>query len=317
MHSSLSDLLPDTVHLVSAWIRQQYDALVKAEWDGSLPHISYENTQDQAWREQFKHMPFPTTISDKAYAYLLCQARYIRPAYAGTTGIVDPPSKIADVAAKDKEELRGLSHVLTSLGYIEVREGQHVITGKGWLKVEELESAQVESKSAFVAMWFADETKEYRKAVTETVEHCGYKPIIVDQEEFTGFIMDKVVTGLRQARLVVADFTCRPEQVEQVETAEGPSVRVKKGSRGGVYWEAGFGYALGRTVIHTCEENDESKARWHFDINQYNTIFWSQDELDDPIRDKLGPDDEPNFREKLAARILHLCGKGSYVAKDA
>ena len=87
MHSSLSDLLPDTVHLVSAWIRQQYDALVKAEWDGSLPHISYENTQDQAWREQFKHMPFPTTISDKAYAYLLCQARYIRPAYAGTTGL--------------------------------------------------------------------------------------------------------------------------------------------------------------------------------------------------------------------------------------
>jgi hypothetical protein len=116
--------------------------------------------------------------------------------------------------------------------------------------------------------------------------------------------MDQVITFIRQARFVVADFTSGPEEVE--------GEKVKGGARGGVYWEAGFGYGLGKPVIHTAEDSDDTRRRIHFDVDQYNTIFWRPDELTEEIRDLTTVGRDATFPEQLAMRILALVGRGSY-----
>lgn len=66
---------------------------------------------------------------------------------------------------------------------------------------------------------------------------------------------------------------------------------------GGVYFEAGFAKGLGLEVLWTCKDNDKNNL--HFDIRQYNFIFWEDEKLDD-------------FRKKLAYRIESVLGKGNY-----
>jgi hypothetical protein len=80
------------------------------------------------------------------------------------------------------------------------------------------------------------------------------------------------MASISGSRFVVADFT---------------------GSRGGVYYEAGFADGLDLPVIFMCREGDEL----HFDIRQYNCIFWKTDGLADA-------------RERLKNRILATLGQG-------
>ena len=44
----------------------------------------------------------------------------------------------------------------------------------------------------------------------------------------------------------------------------------------GVYFEAGYARALGKTVIHTCKESDFSNV--HFDIKQTQFVIWKNEE---------------------------------------
>ena len=89
------------------------------------------------------------------------------------------------------------------------------------------------------------------------------------------------------------------------------SLQFTNGVRGGVYWEAGMAYGLARPIIHTCEDNTESRSRIHFDVHQYNTIFWTEADLDTEIRSLDQPRRNPNFAEKLAVRILATAGRGN------
>ena len=81
-------------------------------------------------------------------------------------------------------------------------------------------------------------------------------------------IMDKIINFIDEARFVIADFTCIPEE-------QSDSGRPKCGVRGGVYYEAGYAKGLKLEVIHTCCIN--SQPRMHFDIQQKNTIFWKKE----------------------------------------
>jgi hypothetical protein len=74
-------------------------------------------------------------------------------------------------------------------------------------------------------------------------------------------------------------------------------------------------YGLNKPVIHTCEDSEEAKIRRHFDIDQYNTIFWKPEEVSTNIRDLSERIDAPTFTEKLAQRILRIVGKGGYIPK--
>jgi nucleoside 2-deoxyribosyltransferase len=68
-------------------------------------------------------------------------------------------------------------------------------------------------------------------------------------------VNDKILSELRAAEVVVAEFT---------------------GQRGGVYFEAGFARALGREVIWCCRKDEETKL--HFDTRQFNFVFWENPE---------------------------------------
>lgn len=64
--------------------------------------------------------------------------------------------------------------------------------------------------------------------------------------------------------------------------------------RGGVYPEAGFAHGLGLPMVLTCRKG----SKLHFDIQQYNCIFWEPDKLD-------------VFREALARRVEAVLGRGA------
>ena len=123
------------------------------------------------------------------------------------------------------------------------------------------------SGNAFLAMWFGVEGNElYREAVQKGVSAAGYHLQVVDQEEYNGFIMDKVVNLINDSAFVIADLSAAPEIMEDR--------KVKNGVRGGVYWEAGYAAGQRKQVILTCRDDEESMERIHFDLQQHNQIRW-------------------------------------------
>jgi len=125
------------------------------------------------------------------------------------------------------------------------------------------------------AMWFSDEVKPLWVDVIEPATRAaGYEPLRIDSKQHNGKIDDEIMASIRGSRFVVADFT---------------------GSRGGVYYEAGFARGLDLPVIFMCRECDEL----HFDIRQYNCIFWEVDKLEDA-------------QARLKNRILATLGQASF-----
>ena len=302
-------------HLVSAWVRGQEDSWVRRQKDSwvprqndsrPIPYIMAMEDVTVEWCQSFEQMGFPETLSAKQGALLLSMAREVDCSYQKSLELL--PKHIARVAAKDGVELEQIMNLLNELGCTEevVTNGWR-ITARGWKRIEKLQQGNIVSDAAFVAMWFHDATREYRASVAAALGHCGYRPIIMDQEQYTGFIMDQMITLIRQSRFLVADFTAMPEIDDRGTT------KVKNGARGGVYWEAGFAFGLGRPVIHTCRDDEHSKRRVHFDVDQYNTIFWNPADLDDLGTTVRGPREireSPNFAERLAMRILATVGRG-------
>jgi len=143
--------------------------------------------------------------------------------------------------------------------------------------IEELESRQrsnLDSEKCFVAMWFSDEMQSiYENQIAKAVEAAGYRPIRIDQEEFTGDLVDRMLAEIRESRFVIADFTAHRE---------------------GVYFEAGFALGLSLDVIWMCRNDHMENS--HFDINHFNHIVWNPDKAD--------------LAELLKNRILRVVGRG-------
>ena len=182
---------------------------------------------------------------------------------------------------------------------------------KGYEKYERLKTSNYDSKNIFVAMWFSDNTKQLRAAIKGAVEASGFNPIIIDEKHYTGSIMDYVLNSIKISKFAIADFTVIPEyKTEDIEDEKSDEYKIKGGTRGGVYYEAGFAKGLGLKVIHTCKNDHDSKKRLHFDVEQENTIFWNDKDLEDlnvrkitERKDKLSP---KNFAEKLYDRIINI-----------
>jgi hypothetical protein len=159
-----------------------------------------------------------------------------------------------------------------------------MLTPAGWNRVAELEEGRTGERpdQAFVAMCFADAQMIGDKRVDlKLVFHdglrvgiakAGYRPRRIDEKEFTGDVVDEIMTEIRRSRFVVADFT---------------------GHRKGVYYEAGFGRGLGMTVISTCHRDDLGGA--HFDTRNINHLVWA---------------DAPELAKNLEHRIVATIGQG-------
>lgn len=292
-------------HLISAWIRQQHKLGEHSPFVGQT-----DGSGD--WFDNLERAGFPKDVSEKLDALLLAYADIVKDEYKKIVKIGNYDYLPAEVAARDIGEIEGLNQLLQQLDYIWCEPShayKHIrITAKGWFRINRLKRSSRLSDSAFVAMWFDDCMGKYRQAVTKAVSYCGYNPIIIDQQDFNGFVMDQVISLIGASRFLIADLSCKPELDEPT------NLKVKRGVRGGVYWEAGIAYGMGKAVIQTCQSSDESKRRVHFDLDQYQTIFWTEDELTPDIRDLTKPISDPNFAERLAQRIIATVGRGGHIS---
>jgi len=305
----LSDYIKDderfdaVKHLISAWIRRQHKL-------GEYNPLVRPSDDDDDWFVNLQRAGFPKDVSEKLDALLLAYADIIKDEYKKIVKIANYHYLPAEIAARDIDEIEGLNQLLQQLDYIWCEPShayKHIrITAKGWFRINELKRSSRLSDSAFVAMWFDDCMDKYRQAVIKAVNYCGYIPIIIDQHYFNGFVMNQVISLIGESRFLIADLSCKRELDEPTNP------KVKQGVRGGVYWEAGMAYGMGKAVIQTCQSSDESKRRVHFDLDQYQTIFWTEDELNPEIRDLTKPISDPNFAEKLAQKIITTVGRGGH-----
>lgn len=165
---------------------------------------------------------------------------------------------------------------LIPLGLLE-RQDQQVrwvkVSPKGWeaIQARPLSLGTV----GFVAMWFDKSlTSVWSGPIRSGVQNAGYQAFRVDDKEHNDDVTDEIIAGIRSAKFVLADFTDH---------------------RGGVYYEAGFAFGLGKPVIRTVRR-DHADAL-HFDTRQLNHILW----------DENAPE---AFAKAITNRIIATIGKG-------
>lgn len=211
--------------------------------------------------------------------------------------------KYLQLFAEDQYELREIINYLNHKQYINDFENlassyQFKIKPTGWSVFSNLEKKVKKSNYAFIAMWFDDSTKLFATQAHEAIEKAGYECKIVNQVHHNNYIMDEVINLINDSRFIIADFTCIPECNDNGQ--------ISGGVRGGVYYEAGFAKGLGKDVIVTCRNDDDSQKRRHFDIDQLNTIFWRHDKN----KLKVG---EFDFVDFLCERIKATVGAGANI----
>ena len=142
------------------------------------------------------------------------------------------------------------------------------LTILGWIEISNMAKPNLESKQAFVAMWFDECMDGIFKNGIEAIENdTGFKMFRVDKIQFNDEkICDKIISKIKESRFLIADVT------EQ---------------RQAVYFEAGYAMGMGLPVIWTCKESDKNECC--FDTRQYNHIFWK---------------DAEDLRTQLKERIL-------------
>lgn len=140
------------------------------------------------------------------------------------------------------------------------------LSTQGWEQVERLASSGAVAGRCFIAMSFDPALDEaYSLAIKPAILECGFDPVCMKEIMTNEGITDRILSEVRLAQFVVADFT---------------------GQRGGVYFEAGFARGLGRPVIWCCRKDELEKV--HFDIKHYGHVVW---------------DDKHDLRSKLAQSI--------------
>lgn len=138
----------------------------------------------------------------------------------------------------------------------------------------------VKSKNqVFVAMKFDDERERlYKDVLTPVVQSFDYSIIKVNDQEYEGSIIGKIVDDITDSTILIADLT---------------------GNRGGVYYELGIAKGLQlcnhpvRTIL-TCEKNFFDDEKVHFDVQGDNIILYSSDE---------------DYMDKLSRRIKSYKGE--------
>lgn len=98
---------------------------------------------------------------------------------------------------------------------------------------------------------------EIRLGIESALKITGNTAYFLDKDSHNDNIYVKMLDEITACKFLVADLTSQ---------------------NNGVYYEAGYAKALGKTVIMTCKDTD-FKDR-HFDIAQVQTLSWKNaDEL--------------------------------------
>lgn len=186
--------------------------------------------------------------------------------------------------AEDEEEVQFYVHrylfdergFLRPVGENASRKQLFAITPPGYAHLDKLREGNPESRIGFCAMWFDRQMDSvWTDAIAPAIEDAGYEAKRMDAHQHNEHIDDEMLRLIRRSKFLVADCT---------------------GQRHNVYFEAGFGLALGLPVIFTCEE-----SHWRdmqpFDTRQYSMIAWDRANL-------------PELKRALTARIEATIGRG-------
>lgn len=192
----------------------------------------------------------------------------------------------------NEEELRGILNYLLEEGYLVQFSNKKewvssaCLTPKGIKYQQEKQKSRIKSKQCFVAMWFNDDIsdgkpnmqKVYTDYIKPAIEATDLKFAArkIDEVHHVNDINDQIIAEIRRSRFMVVDLT---------------------GYRGGVYFEAGFGFGLGMPVIYTCHKDWLNDV--HFDVSHRNMLLWT-DKQNDPDYEKLNLE---AFKNNLIARI--------------
>jgi hypothetical protein len=154
--------------------------------------------------------------------------------------------------SKDGVALRNITLTLEGLRYYnEINEGS-------------------DSNICFVAMSFDSELNSvYIDAIKQAIEESGYSSLLIKDEHLPSHVTinDGILSGIKKAKFVIADFTQ---------------------NKRGVYFEAGYALGRGLKVIYTCKNSQIDIDALHFDTNHYQHILW---------------DDIPDLKQKLIDKI--------------
>ena len=146
--------------------------------------------------------------------------------------------------------------------YFESRPNGMRLTLSGWERFQQLITAKVESRFAFMAMKFCDPELDqvFENCLAPAVDQAGFELKRLSDGQAAGLIDDQMRVRLRTCRFVIADLTH---------------------GNNGAYWEAGFAEGLGRPVIYTCKRSvwEDEKTRPHFDTSHLVTIIWDPENL--------------------------------------
>lgn len=183
------------------------------------------------------------------------------------------------------------SQQLLTVGSSGINNYDCALMTKGIERAEYLNTNSAYLNQCFVAMWFHNTMNpifnnyiipaiEARTLDGRQIENeKAYKAIRIDMSnDYNDEMMDAIISEIRKSKFIVADFT---------------------GNRGGVYYEAGFAYGLGKPVIYTCKQAYFEKRKKrngdviHFDVNHKNFILW-----------KDGKDLYSKLRNRISASIL-------------
>jgi len=186
--------------------------------------------------------------------------------------------------AKNREEFSLMIHSLMDMGYMKYQSVDggdlaYYLTIEGLQYTESLLASNKNSTTAFIAMRFTNEMRVVRdEAIKPAALTCGFDAFTVDEEEYLGDVTDRIITGIKTCRFVIADFT---------------------DNNLGVYYEAGYAKGLGIPVIKTCRKDwhddptidvitKKKKNQLHFDIEHDNLILWeSQEDLARKLEAKI------------------------------
>ena len=177
------------------------------------------------------------------------------------------------------QELEWLVSAAVERGWLEKNNSYIRLTPAGVKRLEDMETKEVNSEQAFVAMWFDESVnKAYEKGIEPAIRDSGYRPLRIDKKEHNNKIDDEIIAEIRRSRFIVCDFTCG-----LIEHG-GKQIAIP---RGGVYYEAGFAQGLGIPVIWTCRADHIEHV--HFDTRQFNHITWNTpEELRENLRNRIG-----------------------------
>jgi len=279
--------LKDSFYIISGVTRNFYELHKDT---GGVFVIKWEMIRDDAKFQAEFISKAPNSVTEKASLLLQYIARNSNEK-PSTSIEITIENDYPIIFCKDKEELYFYINYLKHKGLInstnlnpELLHLQDVprkykisLTFEGWIEVEKLQRPNYESKQAFIAMWFNEQTNEaFEKGILPLgieKDECytGFKMFRVDKESFNNEkICDKIITEIKKSRFLIADVT---------------------GHRQAVYFEAGYAMAMGLPVIWTCKDEKEHTGKCCFDTRQYPHIFWKDaDDLKNRLKNKIMAD---------------------------